>query len=152
MIMAAPPFTSAQIRAACPHGHTLDIVTERDGEVVDRRRTSYFNPDESGVSIGVTPLGADGEPTGTAMEAWSSWDDLRDNMVYPGDVTTVTRETIETPLGRLECARYDVASGEVTLVFWFSAQFPGMPIRSATVSDGSEVETTVVAAVSGAPS
>jgi hypothetical protein len=67
--------------------------------------------------------------------------------VFPHEVTTVTRETIDTPMGRLDCARYDVASGEVTLVFWFSEQFPGMPIRYATVSDGHEVESTEVVAV-----
>ncbi len=145
--MAAPPFTAAQIRAACPDGHAVDIVTTRDGEVVDRRRTVYFHPDEWAVSMSVTALGADGEPVGDAMEARSTWHELRDHAVFPGDVTTVTRETIETPLGRLECARYDVASGEVTLVFWFSGQFPGMPIRSATVSEGREVETTTVTAV-----
>ncbi len=146
--MAPPPFTSAQIRAACPQGHTVDSVTTRDGEVVDRRRTVYSDPDENEVSIGITPLDADGEPMADAMEARSTWDDLRDSSVFPGDVTTVTRETIETPLGRLDCARYDVASGEVSLVFWFSEDFPGMPVRSATVSDGREVETTVVTAVS----
>ena len=145
--MAAPPFTSAQIREACPAGHALDIVTTRGGEVVDRRRTVYFDPQASAVSISVTALDADGEPVGEAMEARSTWDELRDHAVFPGEVTTVTRETIETPLGRLECARYDVASGEVTLVFWFSSQFPGMPIRSATMSDGHEVETTMVTAV-----
>lgn len=149
MTPVAPPFTSAQIRAACPDGHTMDIVTTRDGEVVDRRRTVYLDPDESTVSIRVTALDADGETVGEPMEARSTWDDVRDNAVFPGDIITVTRETIETPLGRLECARYDVASGEVTLVFWFSSEYPGMPIRSATVSDGREVETTVVAAVSG---
>ncbi len=147
MTTAAPPFTSTQIREACPDGYSLDIVTTRDGEVVDRRRTRYFHPEESTVSMSVTPLDANGEPVGQPMEARSTWDDLRDHAVFPGEVTTVTRETIETPLGRLECARYDVASGEVTLVFWFSSQFPGMPIRSATVSDGHEVETTMVIAV-----
>ncbi len=149
--MAAPPFTSAQIREACPDGHYLDIVTTRDGEVVDRRRTRYFAPDAAAVSISVVALGADGEPVGEAMEARSTWDELRDHAVFPEDVTTVSRETIETPMGRLECARYDVASGEVTLVFWFSAQFPGMPLRYATVSDGREVETAAVTAVSDPP-
>lgn len=147
MTTVAPPFTSAQIREACPDGHSLDIVTTRDGEVVDRRRTVYLQPDASTVSIRIIALDADGEPVGDAMEALSTWDELRDNAVFAGDVTTVTRETIETPLGRLECARYDVASGEVTLVFWFSDKHPGMPVRSATLSDGHEVETTIVTAV-----
>ena len=37
--------------------------------------------------------------------------------------------------------------GEVSLVFWFSGHFPGMPVRTATLSDGHEVETTEVIAV-----
>jgi hypothetical protein len=148
MTMTTPPFTSAQIRAAYHDGHTLDIVTTRDGEVVDRRRTVYLEPDEQAVSIHVSTLGADGDPIGEAMTARSTWDDLRDHAAFADDVTSLTRETIETPLGRLECARYDVASGEVTLVYWFSDEYPGMPIRYATMSAGREVETTVVTAVS----
>jgi hypothetical protein len=149
MTTVAPPFTSAQIRAACPDGHALDIVTTRDGEVVDRRRTTYFHADESAVSIRVTQIDAQGDPRGEPLEARSTWDELRDHAVVPGEVTAVTRETIETPLGRLECARYDVASGEVSLVFWFSSQFPGMAVRSATLSDGHEVESAMVTAVTG---
>lgn len=147
MTTVAPPFTSAQIRDACPDGHTLDTVSTRDGIVVDRRRTVYVDPDATGVSIMVNSLDEAGDPVGEAMRARASWDELRDHAVVPGEATTVTRETIETPLGRLECARYDVASGEVTLVFWFSAQYPGTPIRYATVSDGHEVESTEVTAV-----
>lgn len=147
MTTAAPPFTSAQIREACPEGHTLDIVTTRDGTVVDRRRTVYVHPDESAVSIRVTTLDDQSNAVGDAMEARSTWDELRDHAVFPHEVTTVTRETIDTPMGRLDCARYDVASGEVTLVFWFSSQYPGMPVRYATVSDGHEVESTEVVAV-----
>ena len=146
--MAKPPFTSEQIRAAFSHGHSRELVTQREGKVVDRRRTVYIDPDEHEVSIGITPLDDKGEPLGDAMEARTTWEDLRDSAVYPGDVTTITSETIDTPLGRLECARYEVASGEVTLMFWFSAKYPGPPIRSATVSDGREVESTVVTAVS----
>ena len=132
---------------ATPDGHTLDIVTTREGEVVDRRRTVYFDPDETSVSMRLAPLNEAGEVVGEAMAARITWDDLREHAVFPAETTTVTGETIETPLGQFDCARYDVASGETTLAFWFAAEHPGMPIRYATLSDGVEVEVTTVVAI-----
>ncbi len=131
-----------------PDGHTLDIVTTREGEVVDRRRTIYFDPDETSVSMRLAPLSDAGVLDAEAMEARTTWADLRDHAVYPEETTTVTEETIDTPLGSLACTRYDVASGETTLAYWFAATHPGMPVRSATLSDGVEVEVTTVVAIS----
>ena len=145
----SPPFTADRIRMATPDGHTLDIVTMREGEEVDRRRTVYFGPDETSVSMRLASLSPAGVVSDEVMEARTTWEDLRDHAVFPAETTTMTTETIETPLGSLECTRYDVASGETTLAFWFAAAFPGMPIRYATLSDGREVEVTTVVAVSG---
>ena len=144
----APPFSPEQIREGTPDGHTLDIVTTREGEVVDRRRTIYFDPDESSVAMRLAPLSASGVVGADGMEARTTWADLRDHAVFPAENTTVTMETIETPLGSLPCTRYDVASGETVLAFWFAAAHPGMPVRYATLSDGVEVEVTTVVAIS----
>lgn len=144
----SPPFSADQIRMGTPDGHTLDIVTTREGEVVDRRRTVYFDPDETSVSMRLAPLNEAGVVVGEAMAARTTWADLREHAVFPAETTTVTPDTIETPLGTFDCARYDVASGETTLAFWFAAAHPGMPIRTATLSDGVEVEVTTVVAVS----
>lgn len=145
---SSPPFTAEQIRTGTPDGHTLDIVTTREGEVVDRRRTIYFDPDETSVSMRLAPLSEAGVVDADAMEARTTWADLREHAVFPAETTTVTEETIDTPLGNLPCRRYDVASGETTLAYWFSAAHPGMPVRSATLSDGVEVEVTTVVAIS----
>ena len=142
-----PPFTADQIRLATPDGHTLDIVTTREGEEVDRRRTIYFDPDEESVSMRLASLSPAGELSKDAIEARTTWEDLRDHAVFPKETTRVKTEAIETPLGSLDCTRYDVASGETTLVFWFAEAYPGMPVRNATLSDGHEVETTTVVAV-----
>lgn len=148
MTNTSPPFSAEQIRAGTPDGHTLDIVTTREGVVVDRRRTVYFDPDETSVSMRLAPLNDAGVVVGEAMAARTTWEDLRDHAVFPAETTTVVGETIETPLGRLDCARYDVASGETTLAYWFAEEHPGMPIRYATLSDGVEVEVTTVVAIS----
>jgi len=147
MTNSAPPFTAEQIRLGTPDGHTLDIVTTREGEVVDRRRTIYFHPDETSVSMRLAPLSDTGVLGADAMEARTTWADLREHAVFPAETTTVTEETIDTPLGSLPCTRYDVASGETTLAYWFAPAHPGMPIRYATVSDGVEVEVTTVVAI-----
>ncbi len=142
-----PPFSAEQIRIGTPDGHTLDIVTTRDGEVVDRRRTVYFEPDENSVAMRVASLSETGELASEAMVARTTWADLRDHAVFPAETTTVRADTIETPLGSLDCARYDVATGETTLAFWFAEAHPGMPVRYATLSDGVEVEVTTVVAI-----
>jgi len=143
----SPPFSAEQIRLGTPDGHTLDIVTTREGDVVDRRRTVYFDPDETSVSMRLAPLSEAGVVVGEAMAARTTWADLRDHAVFPEETTTVRADTIDTPLGTLDCARYDVASGETTLAFWFAEAHPGMPVRYATLSDGVEVEVTTVVAV-----
>ena len=145
---SVPPFSPEQIRIGTPDGHTLDIVTTREGEVVDRRRTIYFHPDETSVSMRLAPLSEAGVLGSEAMEARTTWADLRDHAVFPAETTTVTKETIDTPLGSLPCTRYDVATGETTTVYWFAAAHPGMPVRYATLSDGVEVEVTTVVAIS----
>jgi hypothetical protein len=148
MTNTVPPFTPEQIRSGTPDGHTLDIVTTREGEVVDRRRTIYFDPDETSVSMRLAPLSAAGVVGAEAMEARTTWVDLRDHAIFPAETTTVITETIDTSLGSLPCTRYDVAKGETTLAYWFAAAHPGMPVRSATLSDGIEVEVTTVVAIS----
>lgn len=147
MTNSSPPFTAEQIRRGTPNGHTLDIVTTREGEVVDRRRTIYFDPDETSVSMRLAALSEAGVLDADAMEARTTWADLRDHAVFPEETTTVTEETIDTPLGSLPCTHYDVASGETTQAYWFAPAHPGMPIRYATLSDGVEVEVTTVVAI-----
>ena len=144
---SSPPFSAEQIRLGTPDGHTIDTVTTREGEVVDRRRTVYFDPDETSVSMRLAPLSDAGVLDADAMEARTTWADLHDHAVFPAETTTVTKETIDTPLGSLPCTRYDVASGETTMAYWFSAAHPGMPVRYATLSDGLEVEVTTVVAI-----
>ena len=87
MSNSSPPFTAEQIRAGTPDGHTLDIVTTREGEVVDRRRTIYFDPDETSVSMRLAPLSESGVLDADAMEARTTWADLRDHAVFPAETT-----------------------------------------------------------------
>jgi hypothetical protein len=143
-----PPFSAEQIRLGTPDGHTLDTVTTREGQVVDRRRTIYFDPDETSVSMRLAPLTEAGALDGEPMEARTTWADLQDHAIFPAETTKVTKETIDTPLGSLPCTRYDVASGETTMAYWFSDAHPGMAVRTAALSDGLEVEVVTVVAIS----
>ncbi len=144
---SSPPFSAEQIRLGTPDGHTLDTVTTREGVVVDRRRTVYFDPDDTSVSMRLTHLSEAGVLDADAMEARTTWAELRDHAVFPAENTTVTKETIDTPLGSLPCTRYDVASGETIMAYWFSEEHPGMPVRHAAISDGREVEVTTIVSI-----
>jgi len=69
-----------------------------------------------------------------------TWLELQQHAAFPGQLTQVSSETIEIPLGRLGCIRYDVREDAEVATFWFSPAHPGMPVRYE--SDGAH--TTVI--------
>ena len=75
----------------------------------------------------------------------AAWTDLQAHASYPAEITTCTRNTVETPLGRISCIRYDVSSDDHTNTFWFSPEHPGMPIR--LTSDAQNGPTTTVVSI-----
>lgn len=142
---APTPFTAAQIRAASPEGYTVDTVMELDGAVVGRARTVFTEVDDDGAVMTSTPVDEHGEPAGDPRVGRSTWVELQGHASFPAGVTTITHESIEIPLGRLDCDRYDVRSTDHVNSFWFSRRHPGMPVRIST--DASGVPTTTVVAI-----
>lgn len=129
------PFTADEIREGCPEGRTVTSVTETgDGETVTET-VRFSGCDEAGTTLGPDDRGRR-----------VSWLDLQAHASFPAADTTITSETIETPLGRLETSRYEVVRGPETLVFWFAHSKPGMPIRQSTIVAGEVTATTTVVA------
>ena len=58
-----------------------------------------------------------------------TWLELQQHAAFPEQLTQVSSETIEVPLGRLDCIRYDVREDAEVATFWFSPEHPGMPVR-----------------------
>jgi len=141
---APTPFTANEIRSAAPAGYTVETITEQAG-VVSRRRTEFVDVDADRATMVMTPIDETGEPVGDAREVMATWTDLQAHASFPSEITTLSHDTIETPLGRVNCLRYDVSSEDHTNTFWFSPLHPGMPIRVA--SDASNAPTTTVVSV-----
>jgi hypothetical protein len=141
---APTPFTADEIRSATPAGYTVETITEQAG-VVSRRRTEFADVEADRATMVMTPIDEHGEPVGVAREVAVTWTDLQAHASFPAAITTVSRETIETPLGSVNCLRYDVSSDDHTNTFWFSPMHPGMPIR--VTSDASNAPTTTVVSI-----
>jgi len=141
---APTPFTADEIRAATPVGHTVETITEQAG-VVSRRRTAFADVDTERAVMVMTPIDENGTPTGDSREVVANWTDLQAHASFPAEITTLGRDTIETPLGTVHCLRYDVSSADHTNTFWFSPEHPGMPIR--LTSDAQNAPTTTVVSI-----
>lgn len=141
---APTPFTADEIRAATPAGYTVVTVTEHGGET-SHRRTEFTEVDEARAIMVMTPLDDHGEPSGGSREVVAAWTDLQAHASFPAEITTIRRDTVETPLGTIDCVRYDVANDDHTNTFWFSPAHPGMPIR--LTSDAKNGPTTTVVSI-----
>lgn len=133
--LAPTPFTAAEIRAACSVGRVLELLVEADGEEPYRRYNRYVACDEDGATI---ERGRHGGEVETRQVTWA---ELQAHAAFPAEATTIEPETIETPLGVLDCLRYTVEDDDGVTVFWFATAYPGMPVR---ISEG-DVTTTMIA-------
>jgi hypothetical protein len=140
------PFTAGEIREGCPEGR-LTRTRVQSGDAAPHERFSRFvDCDDAGAVMERGPVAPDGGPAGEPQRARMTWRDLQAHAAFPKDRTTLTREVVETPLGRLECLRYTVLDGADTDTFWFDTGRPGMPVRMTTERDGHVVESSTMIA------
>jgi hypothetical protein len=146
---APTPFTADEIRRNSPAGKTIELVVEAEGTPPFRRVNRYLEADAQGARIERRRIGSD-EPPQTAR---STWLELQEHASFPADRTTIVTETIDTPLGRLDCLRYTVRGDDGSVrTFWFATDLPGMPVRSEVrAADGVTTTTTMVANSVAAP-
>ena len=142
------PFTADEIRDATPAGHTIEILSE-ERDVVSRRRTTFVECDVTGAAIRNVELDESGAEAGSPVVARSTWAELEAHATIPAAATVRTNDERDTPLGRLDCLRYEVRRGDDVSVFWFAIELPGMPVHYSTVREGEPVSVTTVTAMSG---
>jgi hypothetical protein len=134
------PFTADEIRDGCPAGRQTRVRVETTGEAPYERVSRFVDCDETGATIERSSVTADGRPLEQPQPARTSWADFQAHAGFPRERTTVARDVIETPLGRLECLRYAVQQGPATETFWFDTSRPGMPVRVVEERDGRVVD------------
>lgn len=146
----ATPFTAAEIAAATPVGWWVESVETVGDAVVGRTPTTFVRCDADGADFERVALDDDGRPAGQARTSSATWIGLQLHASFPAETATRSAETVDTPLGRLDCLRYDVVAGDAAMTFWFSVAHPGQPIRYLLESpDG--VRVTTVTALGPAP-
>lgn len=138
--LAPTPFTAEEIRAGCPEGRTIELLVEEAGAEPYRRFNRFVSCDGTGATVERGRVGA------AAAADRATWAELQAHAAFPVAATTVERETIEIPLGVLDCLRYTVRDGDGVDTFWFSPAYPGMPVRYSHAEDGRTLSTTTMIA------
>jgi hypothetical protein len=142
------PFSADEIREGCPEGRTIRLLVEPAQGAPFERVNRFVDCDESGATLERWRLSADGSVDGEPERARTTWLDLQSHASFPADRATRSRETIELPIGRVECLRYDVraaAHDDAPLAtFWFALDHPGMPVRYEQPAGAGVDRTTMV--------
>ncbi len=143
---APTPFTADQIRGGCPEGRSVTTRMIDEAGAVTYWKSTFTDCDEGGSVILNEQVTESGESIGGAESFRSTWDELRRHAAFPESATTISRELVSTPLGRLQCLRYEVEVPGAVRMLWFALDLPGMPVRTARASDGEVfVDSEIVA-------
>lgn len=144
------PFTADEIRTGCPDGRTIRLFVEpAEGEPFERVNR-FVEADETGATLERWWVGPDGLVDGEVERERTSWLDLQRHAAFPADRTTSSRETLDLPVGTVECVRFDVrpeasvVDGAAVATFWFSLAHPGMPVRYEQPADSGGIDRTTM--------
>ncbi|UJP09271.1 DUF3108 domain-containing protein [Microbacterium sp. KUDC0406] len=134
------PFTAAQIRDASRSGKEIRMLVEQADGTSSERLNRFHGADDEGATLDQWNADTPAEVSSRRV----SWNELQEHAAFPIDSTTSSRETVDLPLGRLECLRYDTTGGQETATFWLSPAHPGMPVRYEFRTDAGTMRTTVL--------
>jgi hypothetical protein len=140
------PFTADEIRRGCPPGRTIRLRVETIGAEPFIRINRFVDCDADGASIENTRLDAAGEPIGPTEARRSTWHQLQAHAAFARDLTTMSEERLELPIGALECVQYEVVEGSSITTFWFAKSVPGMPVKVESREDGRLTSTVTMIA------
>ncbi|WP_309064826.1 hypothetical protein [Microbacterium sp.] len=137
------PFTAAEIRESSRAGKTILLRVEQPDGTSYERVNRFRDGDDEGATLEQWRTDAPGELSSRRV----TWRELQEHAAFAADRTTVTSETVDLPLGRLECLRYETRDepDAVPATFWFALAHPGMPVRfDAPAAGGGVIRTTVL--------
>lgn len=134
----ATPFSAAEIRDASADGMTLLIRTDAGGDS-SYRRTTFVACDPEGALRSFAPTDAAGVALAEPEHVYSTWAELQGHAVFEAERAARSLETRATPLGTLECWRYEVREDDGAASFWFALAYPGMPVMFETRDATGEV-------------
>src|SRR5215207_4051652 len=142
------PFTADEIRVACGSGRTMRLLVEEpDGERYERV-SRFRDCDVDGATLERWRVAADGGVDGEVVSGRITWRELQEHAAFPADRTTMSTETLELPIGRVECLRYDTRDDDSAdapvAKFWFARSHQGMPVYREEPTPAGVQRTTMV--------
>ncbi|HWV47929.1 MAG TPA: hypothetical protein VN035_00610 [Microbacterium sp.] len=141
------PFTADEIRRATGGGKTIRIRIDNPDGSRTLRVNRFRETDADGATLDRWTAGPTGIVEGEITSSRVTWLDLQRHAAFPSDRTVLSTETLDLPIGRVECLRYEVRSTADAEpdTFWFSVAHPGMPVQYETAVDSGIQRTTVIA-------
>lgn len=140
------PFTADEIRDAASGGKTIRILVEEPDGTTVHRVNRFRDLDAEGATLERWTSGPTGIVQGEIASSRVTWRELQGHATFRAEQTTLSSETLELPIGSVDCLRYEVrdsADAEPD-VFWFATAHPGMPVRFESPTDAGVQRTTVV--------
>lgn len=138
------PYTAEEIRLGCPMGRAIRLQVDNVDESSYLHDIVFVECDETGAFQEIFDSTLQGESLGSSRRVWSTWRELQSHASFPAEHTVVVDETVDTPLGTLQCFLYTVDDGTTRNTFWFARDLPGMPVRFTKHQDGQLVSTTTM--------
>ena len=141
------PFTADEIRRATGGGKTIRIQVDGPDGTRSLRVNRFRETDTVGATLDRWTSGPTGIVDGRIESSRVTWSELQAHAAFPSDRTVLSSETLDLPIGTVECLRYDVRDqpDAQPSTFWFSVAHPGMPVRYETPVDSCVERSTVIA-------
>ena len=136
---APTPFTSEQIRLACPTGriNRFRVEQRRGSETRIEVSVQHFvETNDIGAKIKSVSADIEKPVPGPSQELVLRWDELRAHASYPAEQTKITRETVTVPAGTYDCWLYTVNDGNFISRYWFARTLAGPPILATVERRG----------------
>ncbi|MGW8482420.1 hypothetical protein ACWGJP_04735 [Microbacterium sp. NPDC055903] len=144
------PFTAGEIRGAARGGKTIRMLVEAPGEASLIRVNRFRDADDEGATLERWVSGPDRVVDGAVSRSRVTWRELQAHAAFDADRTVLSTQTLDLPIGRVECLKYEVHGEDARVeTFWFSVMHPGMPVRYEVPVDGGVRRTTVIAIEQG---
>ncbi len=121
------PFSAGEIRDATTPGMTLLVRTTSSEGASTYRRITFVSVDLLDAERETVTCSAAGVAQGETHVEHSTWRQLQEHAAFDSSSATYRDEARDTPMGWLNCRRYDVRRPEGTALFWFAREYPGMP-------------------------
>ena len=129
-----------------PVGRTIRVLVEVDGVEPYVRVQRYVWTNERSATTERWRETVDGVPVSDVEERDTTWQQLQAHASFPADQTTIEPDTIDTPLGIIDCLRYTVRDGGTVKRLWYARHLPGVPVKVVVREENRVVSTVTMIA------